>query len=81
MTQKLQTASDRIVVCLFCGTHTAGPVSHSHESASRPGSGAGVTLIRCQVCRKEAPYSASDIVRPQEIPLLASNSRTRTAGL
>jgi hypothetical protein len=81
MTQKPQSVSNSIVVCLFCGTHTAVPVSHSRDSASRPDSGVGVTLIRCQVCRKEAPYSASDIFRPQEIPVLDNNSRTRAAGL
>jgi hypothetical protein len=81
MTQKPPSASNSIVVCLFCGTHTAVPFSHSRDSASRPDSGVGVTLVRCQVCRKEAPYSASDIFAPQEVPVGDNNSRTRAAGL
>jgi hypothetical protein len=81
MTQKRQSTSDCIVVCLFCGTRTAVPVSQSRDSANHSDSGVGVTLIRCQVCRKEAPYSASDIVRFQDIALPDDNSRTRAAGL
>lgn len=78
MTQKLRTESGRVVVCLFCGTRTFVPASPTRRTAD---SGPGVTLVRCHLCRKEAPYSASEIFRNPEVSLPDDNSRSRAAGI
>ena len=79
MTQKPRNENAR-VVCLFCGTSTFVPASNSRDIANQPDSGAGITIIRCHVCRKEAPYSASEIFQLQEASLPGDNSRSRAAG-
>ncbi len=81
MTQKRRSESDRVVVCLFCGTRTFVPFSPARDIASQSDSWPGVTLVRCHLCRKEAPYSASEIFLTQDGPLSADNSRSRAAGL
>ena len=81
MTQKSRNESDRVVVCLFCGARTFVPFSAAREVASQSDSGPGVTLVRCHLCRKEAPYSASEIFFTQEVPLSEANARSRAAGL
>jgi hypothetical protein len=43
--------------------------------------GPGVTLVRCHVCRKEAPYVASEIFSIDDIPPSDGNVRARAAGL
>jgi hypothetical protein len=80
MTQKPRNESAR-VVCLFCGSRTFVPVSPAREFASQPDFGSGITLVRCHVCRKEAPYSASEIFLLQEVPLPDGSARSRAAGL
>jgi hypothetical protein len=80
MTQQSRNENAR-VVCLFCGTSTFVPASLSRYSASEADSGTGVTLVRCHVCRKEAPYSASEIFLTSEVPLAGGNSRSRSAAL
>jgi len=50
--------SPREVACLFCGTRTPAPAPkparrsahHGHNPSFR------VSLVRCRVCGKEAPY-------------------------
>jgi hypothetical protein len=79
MTQKPRNENAR-VVCLFCGTRTFVPSSEARYSASQSDSGAGITLIRCHVCCKEAPYSASEIFQLPEVSLPGDNSRSRAAG-
>jgi hypothetical protein len=81
MVQKLRNESGRVVVCLFCGTRTFVPASPARDTANLPESGTGVTLVRCHLCRKEAPYSASEIFRNPEVSLPDDNSRCRAAGL
>ena len=78
MTQKQRNQSGRVVVCLFCGTRTFVPVSPTRDITHQSDSGSGVTLVRCHVCCKEAPYSASEIIPFQEVEF---NSRARAAGL
>jgi hypothetical protein len=80
MTQQPRNENAR-VVCLFCGTRTFVPASPARDAASLLESGPGIALIRCHLCRKEAPYSASDIFLAQEVPLSDENSRSRAAGL
>jgi hypothetical protein len=80
MTQRSRNESGRAVVCLFCGTRTFVPASPSRDTAGEPDSGAGVTLVRCHVCEKEAPYSASQILPVQPAGIAGGNSRSRAAG-
>ena len=80
MTQKPRNENAR-VICLFCGTRTFVPAFPARDIVNQPDSGPGVSLIRCHVCRKEAPYAASEIFLTQEVPLPDGNSRTRAAGL
>ena len=81
MPQKLRNESGRLVVCLFCGTRTFVPASPSRDIVSQPDSGPGITIVRCHVCRKEAPYSASEIFFSQEASPPGGASRSRAAGL
>jgi hypothetical protein len=81
MVQELRNESHRLVVCLFCGTRTFVPASAARDTVSLPESGPGVTLVRCHLCRKEAPYSASEIFRNPEVSLPGDNSRSRAAGI
>lgn len=81
MVQKHRNESGRVVVCLFCGTRTFVPASAARDAVNLPESGAGVTLVRCHLCRKEAPYSASEIFRNPEVPLPDDNARSRAAGI
>jgi hypothetical protein len=81
MTQKLRNESSRVVVCLFCGTRTFVPASPARDTAHLPDSGPGVTLVRCHICCKEAPYSASEIFLNQEVPRYEGGVRSRAAGL
>jgi len=41
----------RGVICIHCGSPT--PISQSHF---------GVSLLRCRLCNKEAPYGEADII-------------------
>ena len=81
MTQRLRNESGRVVVCLFCGTRAFVPASPARDTVNLPESGPGVTLVRCHVCHKEAPYSASEIFRNPEVSLSDENSRSRAAGM
>jgi hypothetical protein len=81
MTQKPRNENARAVVCLFCGTRTGVPASAAREIANLAGSGPGITIVRCHLCCKEAPYSASEIFLLQEVPLSDGTSRSRAAGL
>jgi len=81
MVQKLRNESHRVVVCLFCGTRTFVPASAARDTVSLPKSGPGVTLVRCHLCCKEAPYSASEIFLNPEVSLPGGNSRSRAAGI
>ena len=81
MTRKLRNESGRVVVCLFCGTRAFVPLSTARDTLNLPTSVPGVTLVRCQICRKEAPYSASEIFSNPEVSLSDESSRSRAAGL
>lgn len=80
MTRQQRNESARVVVCLFCGTRTFVPASPVRDAAGYD-SGTGITLVRCHVCRKEAPYGASEIFLSRESPLAAGDLRSRAVGL
>jgi len=80
MTQQSRNENAR-VVCLFCGARTFVPVSATRDMLNELDSGPSISIIRCHVCCKEAPYSASEIFLTQEVPLSEANSRSRAAGL
>jgi hypothetical protein len=48
------------VACIYCGLPTPVPVSGSGQLASH--ATPRTSIIRCEVCGKEAPYRARDIV-------------------
>jgi hypothetical protein len=80
MTQQPRNENAR-VVCLFCGTRTFVPAFPARDILNKLDSGSGITLVRCHLCRKEAPYSASEIFITQEAPLHEGSARSRAAGL
>ena len=53
----------RNVTCIFCGLATPIPES----VFSFRGYGRGVSIVRCRVCRKEAPYLYRDILESGDI--------------
>ena len=80
MTQKSKSEKGRAVVCLFCGTRTFVPASPSRDIGEAE-SAAGISLVRCHVCHKEAPYAASEMLPVQEATFAGGNVRSRAAGL
>ncbi len=81
MTQKSRNENGRAVVCLFCGTRTFVPSSPSRDAAGGADSGGSISIVRCHVCRKEAPYSASEMIPRPEPDFTGRNVRSRAAGL
>ena len=79
MTQKSRSENAR-VVCLFCGSRTFVPASPTRDTLNQE-SGTGVSLVRCHVCCKEAPYSASEIFLLHEVALPDDDNRSRAAGV
>jgi hypothetical protein len=79
MTQKSKNENARAVVCLFCGIRTFVPASPSRDIAEAE-SGAGIALVRCHLCHKEAPYAASEMLPVQEAGFAGGNVRSRAAG-
>jgi len=57
VSQKLEVITSKEVTCIFCGRLT--PVPALGKFASHVPR--GISLVRCKVCGKEAPYPASDI--------------------
>jgi hypothetical protein len=60
--QHPETATHSGVVCIFCGLPT--PVQTSGEGTSAthaPRPNRRVSIVRCEVCGKEAPYPAHEI--------------------
>lgn len=80
MTQQYRNQNSRVVLCLFCGSQTFVPVSPSRDAADQE-FGSGITLVRCHVCHKEAPYGASEMFLQRESSLAESDSRSGPAGL
>jgi hypothetical protein len=79
MTQKSKNENGRAVVCLFCGTRTFVPASPSRDIAEAE-SAAGISLVRCHICHKEAPYAASEMLPDREAGFI-DNVRSRAAGI
>ncbi len=60
--ERPDTATHNGVVCIFCGLPT--PVQTSREGAATTNatrSNHRVSIIRCEICGKEAPYPAHEI--------------------
>ena len=49
------------VVCLFCGSRTPAPAPKPARKSARKSADSNfrVSLVRCHVCLKEAPYQFS----------------------
>jgi hypothetical protein len=54
------------VVCLFCRVCTRLPAGLRASKGWRR-----VVIVRCQLCGKEAPYHATEIIEFQERPISA----------
>lgn len=81
MTRKSQSEDSRAVVCLFCGTRTYVPASPSRDASAEADSSGGISIVRCHVCHKEAPYAASEMIPKRASDLADNNVRSRAAGL
>ena len=61
------------VVCLFCGLLTPVPDNRlAHDPR--------LSIIRCHVCGKEAPYPANNITDRQDMPNIGT-PRVRVVGM
>jgi hypothetical protein len=63
----------RVVVCLFCGLLTPVPENRLADAPR-------LSIIRCHVCGKEAPYLADQLTDGQDM-LSIGIPRARAAGL
>jgi len=81
MAQKSKNENGRAVVCLFCGTRTFVPASPSREAAAEADSSGGISIVRCHVCHKEAPYAASEMTPGRASGFADDNVRGRAVGL
>jgi len=55
VSQKLETIPCKGVTCMFCGLPTPLP-------PSVPSKLSHISIVRCKLCGKEAPYRACDII-------------------
>jgi hypothetical protein len=60
------------VACIFCGLPTPLPASGPGGSASHVAP--RISIVRCLVCGKEAPYRACDVFEPGEYGSRVSDS-------
>ena len=60
VSQKLETIPCKGVTCMFCGLPTPVPVSGPSKFSSHPPR--HISIVRCKLCGKEAPYRACDII-------------------
>ena len=58
MTVETVQESPREVACMFCGTQTPAPAPKPAKRAARSAHSANfrVSIVRCHLCGKEAPY-------------------------
>jgi hypothetical protein len=65
--QNPDTMSRREVICIFCGLATPAPASGPRVGASHVArKTSGISIVRCDVCGKEAPYPPRDIREVRE---------------
>jgi len=67
MTVETVQESLREVACLFCGTRTPAPAPKpARRSATRTHNPKfSVSIVRCRVCGKEAPYQFPETYREE----------------
>jgi hypothetical protein len=58
VSQKLETITRKEVTCIFCGLPTPVPASGPSKFASHVPR--HISIVRCKLCGKEAPYRARD---------------------
>jgi ribosomal protein S14 len=59
VSQNPETITRMEVTCIFCGRPTPVPASDPSKFASHVPR--RISIVRCKVCGKEAPYRACDI--------------------
>jgi ribosomal protein S14 len=65
--RKPETTTRKGVTCIFCGLATAIPASGPGKFASHvPRSNPRVSIVRCEICGKEAPYPIREILEFRE---------------
>jgi hypothetical protein len=59
VSRKFETVTRKEVTCIFCGLPTPVPASDPSKFGSHVPS--RISIVRCNICGKEAPYRACDI--------------------
>jgi hypothetical protein len=59
LSQTRETITRKEVTCIFCGLPTPVPASSPSKFASHVPR--HISIVRCELCGKEAPYRARDI--------------------
>ena len=59
VSRELDTITRKEVTCIFCGLPTPVPTSGDSRLSSHVSP--RISIVRCNVCGKEAPYRACDI--------------------
>jgi hypothetical protein len=58
VSQELETVTRKEVTCIYCGLPTPVPASVPRKFASHLPR--HISIVRCKLCGKEAPYRACD---------------------
>ena len=62
LSQRPEAATHSGVICIFCGRPTPAPASCEGTLAAHVGRpNRRVSIVRCEVCGKEAPYLVHEI--------------------
>jgi hypothetical protein len=59
LNQNFESIIHKEVTCIFCGLPTPVPAVGARKYASQNPS--SISIVRCNVCGKEAPYRACDV--------------------
>jgi hypothetical protein len=65
VSQKLETITRNEVTCIFCGLPTPVPASSPSKFASHVPR--HISIVRCTLCGKEAPYRTRDTFEVDEM--------------
>ena len=65
VSQKLETINSKEVICIFCGLPTPVPASSPRKFANHVPR--HISIVRCKLCGKEAPYRACDTFEASEM--------------
>jgi hypothetical protein len=66
--QNPETITGRGVICIFCGAATPVPASSPASCATCLEHTSGISLVRCKICGKEAPYPLRYVLQVRGMP-------------